>query len=188
MQTTANLMRKLKRIASRFEWRCGTTGRILFVAALATRSIIAVPQRQQNPLTVCEVMKQLKVLNGKTVTLRGPVLVAKSGLYADELLPTAAESCTAPKTPFPAQIKIDPPDFHFLKNPPPGYKLDQDSVSRFQEAIKRAQLRNPSSTNQISVVVQGVLTVNEEKPFVRKRDKWYPAHLILQSYKSIEPQ
>jgi len=160
--------------------------RIFLIAALVARWMTAMPQRQQNPLTVCEVMKQLKVLNGKMVTVRGRMLVAKSGMYADELAPSAEESCTAPNTRFPAQIKVHPPDYHFLKKPPRDYRFDQDSESRLTEAAKRLHARNPSGANSINVVVEGILMMYDEKPFVQQRDKWYPAHLILQSYKSIE--
>jgi hypothetical protein len=135
-------------------------------------------------------MKRLKELDGKTVTLRGPVKIVHAGgdihdlrpLYADELSPTTGESCLANK------IVIDYPEYHVLKNPPRGYKLDTDSVQRFGDAIKRIYLRNPSGKNYVNVVVEGILTVSKEPPRTPIRDEWYPAHLLLESYKSIEGQ
>jgi hypothetical protein len=172
--------------------------RSLLVSVLIAGTVhaVALSQLQQDSLTGCDVMKRLKELDGKTVTLRGPVKIVNPGgdihdlrpLYASELLPTTGESCKAPNTRLAAQIVIEYPEYHVLQNPPRGYKLDKDSVQRFGNAIKGIYLRNPSGRNYVNLVVQGILTVAKDLPWPPKRDAWYPAHLLLESYKSIEPQ
>jgi hypothetical protein len=172
--------------------------RPLLVSALIAGTVhaVALSQRQQESLTVCDVMKRLKELDGKTVTLRGPVKIVNPGgdihdlrpLYASELSPTTGESCVAPNTRLGAKIVIDYPEYHVVKNPPRGYKLDIDSVKRFADAITRIYLRNPSGKNTINVVVQGILNVNKRPPWPPARDAWYPARLLLESYKSIDEQ
>jgi hypothetical protein len=157
------------------------------LACLILLSASLVAQGPQGALTVCDVMKQPQALNGKTIILKGPVLVEKGG-YAEKLLPPAGESCTVPKSSVQAQIRLNYPEYHVLENPPKGFKLDQDSTVRFREAVKRAYLRNPSGRNTVNVVVEGILMVNKPRKPGLQRDSWYPADLIVESYKSIEPE
>jgi hypothetical protein len=138
-------------------------------------------------------MKQLRMFDGRSVVLKGRVLVPKNrpgvpenGLVANELLPSVSDACTAPpNTPLVLPvIKIDAQDYYFLKNPPRGYKLDNDSASRFYEVLSQAYR---SGQKEINVVVQGILIATKKGPPVGPhRDGWYPARLIFQSYKSIE--
>jgi hypothetical protein len=140
-------------------------------------------------MTVCEVMAHLKELDGQIVAITGTLSSMALGVPPDELSSSAPNSCNAPTTTLKAQIKIEQPDSHFVSNPPPGYKIDEASISAAESIMRAAQNKNPKEKVRLTVVVQGTLLVTKYGPPPREkpdRHKWYSAVLIVDSYKSIK--
>jgi len=138
--------------------------------------------------SVCAVMKELNTLNGKLVTIRSLLVSVDNNSVFSVLVPLPNESCTAPGYSEPAQIHIRYPDVHLLKNPSKGYQFDRESLLQTQQKIQEALQRKPRQL-QFIVVVEGVLSVTQYGPPIPPetyRDAWYPAHLDIQKYRSIE--
>ena len=166
----------------------------LTVALLLIPVAVAQTQSRHEPqqptvMTVCQIMEGLKDHDSHIVTIKGIFLpLAKGvGLFT-QLAPMPPDTCLAPGTSLPFRIDTNAPDIHFLEHPPAGYQLDERSVREANAKINQIVRQNPNTAGFL-VVIQGYLIVNQQGPAIPPnvdRHGWYPAKLIVQSYKSVE--
>jgi len=184
-------MKSVRTVAYREVEKVMTTATRLVTALLLIPIVIpqAGTKQEPQPLTVCQIMERLADYDSHIVAIRGTLLSLATGVpFFTQLAPTSPETCLSPGTSLPARIDIYEPDMHFLENPPAGYQLDRSSVKGANAKMNQTVRQNPN-TSGFLVVIQGYLVVAQQGPATPPnidRHGWYPAKLIIQSYKSLE--
>jgi hypothetical protein len=103
------------------------------LAAIVLVPFPAVAAPPAGPITVCDFVKQVNVLNGRIVRVRGILKMFETdpdGATPDYLVAT----CPDLKKGI-VKVRVEYPDVWFLKEPPKGYRLDKDSFLRTHKIV-----------------------------------------------------
>jgi hypothetical protein len=138
-------------------------------------------------MTVCEVLRNARKLEGQLVRVRGVLQDAYPGASEPYFNELSGDGCTGLKTDR-AVIRIDTPDVHFLKRPPPGYKYDAASAHRTERIIAEHIAKGRRLTG-LSATVEGVFYSGGSRPdpSQRRRHRWYPGYIVIQAYLDVKP-
>lgn len=103
------------------------------VAMIVTFPLPVVAAPLGHSMTVCDFVKQINVLNGRIVRVRGTLIMHETdpdGALPDYLVGT----CSDLKAGL-IRVKIDYPDSWFLEKPPKGYRMDKGSFLRAHKIV-----------------------------------------------------
>jgi|SRR5580700_3556760 hypothetical protein len=103
------------------------------VAVIVALPLTVVAAPQGHSVTVCDFVKQINILNGRMVRVRGTLMMFDThpdGATPDYLVAT----CPDLKNGI-VKVKVEYPDAWFLKKPPKGYRVDKDSFLRVQKIV-----------------------------------------------------
>jgi hypothetical protein len=84
-------------------------------------------------MTVCDFVKQIDLLSGRIVRVRGTLIMHETG--PDGASPDYLIGMCPELKGRMIKLKIEYPDVWFLKKPPVGYRIDKESFLRAQKVV-----------------------------------------------------
>jgi hypothetical protein len=157
----------------------------MFAAILA---LLGGPKTPPPPMSVCDFVAKVKQLDGRFVAVRGIVETFSPNpdeFYVESII---ADSC-AGQRPKKIRVRIDYPDVHFLKNPPPEYQEDRASFLRARGIVAKAQ-RQGRSVNRLFATIQGIAYApgpesRQVNPQRRPEHGSYDAAIVIQAIRDV---
>lgn len=118
-------------------------------AYLLTLSAVAEPA--PHPMTVCSLVQHIKALEGQIVSVHGVLIMYETD--PEGATPHYMVADCPSLNDRRVRVKIEYPDSWFLKNPPTGYRVDQDSFRRAWKVIIGTMEHGKVKSHYIATIV-----------------------------------
>ena len=155
-------------------------------------------------LSVCELIRNPDKWESKIIAVKGTIAIPTDGVIGGMgtfLVPLPTERCSYSDSRHvsadeAAAVMLDVPDYHFRRNPPLGFSLNEYSFTWAADRLRKMQSENPSA-RQATVIVDGFVSLRkynlrqlerevEENNLRRPEHTFPPVIVTLQSYRSVE--
>jgi hypothetical protein len=131
-------------------------------------------------LSVCDVLANPKKYEGELVTIRAALVSSFNDTDFDELAPLPSERCYRARRRDSLRIGIGAG----LPNPPESLHVDLGSYDKAGKMLNDILQKEPE-TKSVLVTVEGIIYDGGPEPLGITRHPWYPARMLISSWKEI---
>jgi hypothetical protein len=141
----------------------------------------SIPAQTSNVLSLCDVLANPQKHNGHLVMIRAALVPSLNDTTFDELAPLESDRCYRPRRQQGLRIGIGG---SYMPSPPENFKPDVDSYEWADKSIDDIVAKDPR-TRRLVVTVEGIVYDGGPEPSGVTRHPWYPAVMLISSWKDI---